>query len=285
METVLRAARLDDAPEAGRILYEAFRVIAERHGFAPDFPSEEAGVGVMGWLLANPGFYGVAAERDGRVVATNFLDERNAIAGVGPLTVDPQVQDSGIGRRLMLDVMDRAAVRGAPGVRLLQAAYHGRSLALYARLGFQVRDTCACMQGAPGGEVPAGLEVRAAVEDDLAACNRLCREVHGHDRGGELAEALAAGSARVVERSGRLTGYTTGVGFIAHTVGETDDDVMALVGTAGEITGPGFLLPLSRPALFRRALESGLRVMFLMTLMTTGLYSEPDGAWLPSVLY
>jgi hypothetical protein len=45
------------------------------------------------------------------------------------------------------------------------------------------------------------------------------------------------------------------------------------------------LLPLSRPALFRRALESGLRVTFLMTLMTTGLYSEPAGAWLPSVLY
>jgi len=285
METVLRAARLDDAPEAGRILYEAFRAIAERHGFAPDFPSEEAGVGVMGWLLANPGFYGVAAEHGGRVVATNFLDERNAIAGVGPLTVDPQVQDSGIGRRLMLDVMDRAAVRGAPGVRLLQAAYHGRSLALYARLGFQVRDTCACMQGTPGGEVPAGLDVRAATEDDLAACNRLCRQVHGHDRGGELAEALATGSARVVERSGRLTGYTTGVGFVAHTVGETDDEVMALVGTADGITGPGLLLPLSRAALFRRALESGLRVAFLMTLMTTGLYSEPDGAWLPSVLY
>ena len=65
MATVLRAARLDDAPEAGRILYEAFRVIAERHGYAPDFPSPEAGVQVMGWLLSNPGFYGVAAEQDG----------------------------------------------------------------------------------------------------------------------------------------------------------------------------------------------------------------------------
>jgi len=28
-----------------------------------------------------------------------------------------------------------------------------------------------------------------------------------------------------------------------------------------------------------------LRVTQTMTLMTIGLYNEPDGAWLPSVLY
>ena len=99
----------------------------------------------------------------------------------------------------------------------------------------------------------------------------------------------AVGEGRVgvslLERSGRLTGYTTGIGFLGHAVGETDDDIMALVSTADGITGPGFLLPMRNADLFRRALEAGLRVAFVMTLMTVGLYNEPAGAWLPSVLY
>jgi hypothetical protein len=32
-------------------------------------------------------------------------------------------------------------------------------------------------------------------------------------------------------------------------------------------------------------LEQGLRVMYLMTLMTIGLYTPPQGAYLPAVLY
>jgi hypothetical protein len=32
-------------------------------------------------------------------------------------------------------------------------------------------------------------------------------------------------------------------------------------------------------------LRNGLRVLYPMTLMTRGLYNEPTGAYLPSVLY
>ena len=32
-------------------------------------------------------------------------------------------------------------------------------------------------------------------------------------------------------------------------------------------------------------LDRGLRVTQMMTLMTMGLYNEPQGAWLPSVIY
>ena len=38
-------------------------------------------------------------------------------------------------------------------------------------------------------------------------------------------------------------------------------------------------------ALFRWCLEQGLRVGQVMTLMSTGLYNEPAGACLPSILY
>jgi hypothetical protein len=35
----------------------------------------------------------------------------------------------------------------------------------------------------------------------------------------------------------------------------------------------------------RWCLGRGLRVTQMMTLMSMGLYNDPDGAWLPSILY
>ena len=85
----IRSASADDAPECGRICHDAFASIATRHGFPPDFPSVEVATGLVSGLIAHPGFFGVVAEHDGRIVGSNFLDERSMIAGVGPITVDP----------------------------------------------------------------------------------------------------------------------------------------------------------------------------------------------------
>ena len=81
-------------------------------------------------LLSHPGFYGVVAEADGRIVGSNCLDERSVIAGIGPITVDPLAQNRGAGRKLMQAVLDRCGERNAPGVRLVQMAFHNRSLSL-----------------------------------------------------------------------------------------------------------------------------------------------------------
>ena len=280
----LRPARPDDAPTCGRICYEAFQSISSQHNFPGDFPSPEVAVGLLSGLLAHPGFYKVVAEIEGRVVGSNFLDERSVIAGVGPITVDPGVQDRGVGRQLMQDVLDRAAARQFAGVRLLQAAYHGRSLSLYARLGFQVRDVLACIQGPPiRTEVP-GRSVRPAREADLESCNRVCQIVHGFERGGELIDAIREGTATVVEHDGRITGYASALAFFGHAVGETDDDLKALIGAAPSFAGPGILVP-ARSPLFRWCLDNNLRVVQLMTLMSRGLYNEPMSAFLPSVLF
>src|SRR4029453_12333733 len=115
---VVRPGRPDDAPACGRICYEAFSSIASRHGFPGDFPSPEVASGLLAHFLSAPGFYAVVAELDGRVVGSNFLDERSSIAGLGPITIDPGVQDRGIGRRLMQEMLDRAATQGFAGVRL-----------------------------------------------------------------------------------------------------------------------------------------------------------------------
>jgi predicted N-acetyltransferase YhbS len=285
MEAMLRPGRPEDASTCGVICYEAFKAIAAQHNFPLDFPSPEAAVDLLSMLLSHPGFYAVVAEADGRIVGSNFLDERSAVAGLGPITVDPSVQNSGIGRRLMEALLDRAVQRRLPGVRLVQAAYHNRSLSLYAKLGFTIREPLALMQGAPLRATIPGYAVRQASEGDLAACNRVCIQIHGHDRSGELRDAITQATATVVEHDGHITGYATAVGFFAHAVGEGNAELKALIGAASAYLGPGFLLPTRNTELFRWCLGQGLRVGQVMTLMSTGLYNEPTGAYLPSILY
>lgn len=281
MKTHLRIATAQDAATAGRICHSAFKAIAERHGFPPDFPSREVATGLMQKLVAHPGVHGLAAEVDGRLAGTNFLWERDEVAGVGPITVDPELQNGAIGRNLMRGVLERAARRGFRAVRLVQAAYHSRSLSLYTKLGFVAREPLAVLQGKPIGAEGA----RPAHESDIEAANALCRRVHGHDRGQELLEAIRAGTASVVEREGRLVAYATEVGFFGHAVAETTKDLIVLIAAAPAFSGPGFLVPMRNDALFRWGLEQGLRVVQPMTLMSLGEYREPQGAFLPSVLY
>jgi len=280
----LRQGRPEDAVACGQICYDAFRSIAARHSFPADFPSADIATGFLAELLPHPRFYSVIAEIDGRAVGSNFLDERSTIAGVGPITIDPAVQDGGIGRMLMNAVLERAAEQKFAGVRLVQAAYHTRSLALYTRFGFQARKTLACLQGSPLEVTIPGRRVRQAGLADLEACNRICRAVHGHDRAHDVEDAVRAGTASVVEFAGRISGYATVIAFFGHAVGESTDDVKALIGAAPSFGGPGILVPADGP-LLPWCLEHGLRVTQLMTLLTMGLYTEPAGSYLPSVIY
>jgi predicted N-acetyltransferase YhbS len=285
MSVCLRRGRAGDATTLGEICYSAFKAIAEAHNFPPDFPSPDAAAALLAGLISHDGFFDVVAEVDGKIVGSNFLDERNPIAGVGPVTVSPVLQNDGAGRALMQAVLRRSEERGFTGIRLLQAGYHNRSLALYTKLGFEAREQLACIQGPAVGKALAGHSVRPATERDLAACNRLCLRVHGHDRGGELADAVAQGTARVAESAGRITGYTTCVAYFGHAVGESNDDLKALIAAAEGFPGPGFLVPTRNGDLMRWCLSENLRITQTMTLMTIGFYNEPTGSWLPSVIF
>jgi predicted N-acetyltransferase YhbS len=251
MNLKLRPGTREDAAACGLIDFEAFKSISSQHNFPWDFPSVEVATAVTTALLSNPGFYAVVAELDGKIVGSNFLDERNPISGVGPISVDPAVQNQTIGRQLMLAVMERSVQRGFAGIRLVQSAYHNRSLCLYTKLGFETREPLSKMFGKQPNLKFDGYQVRSATEADLGACNELCQRVHGHDRGGELRDAIKQGTANVVEHLGRITGYATGIAMFAHAVGETTQDIKALIAAAPEIDGGGFLLPTRNGKLFR----------------------------------
>ena len=282
---VVRRATPADTDVCGRICYEAFGSLSTRHNFPSDFPGPEVPVRVFSTMFSHPGFFCVVAELNGKVIGSNCLDERTPIAGVGPITIDPAEQNRAAGRQLMQAVMARATERKFAGIRLVQAAYHSRSLSLYAKLGFVVREPLACMQGPAIQKTLPGYRVRAAQTGDLAACNDVCLRVHGHDRGGELSDAIQQGTAVVAESEGRVRAYASSLGFFGHAVGESNEDLQTLIAAGSELRGPGILVPTRNAALFRWCLENGLRVVQPMTLMTMGLYNEPAGAYLPSILF
>jgi predicted N-acetyltransferase YhbS len=288
----LRPGRINDADTIGKIIFEAFSTIADKHGFQREFPSVGACRDLAYSFLSNPGFYSVVAESTDsvakdRVVGSNFLDERsNLVVGVGPITVDPNFQNKGTGRQLMINVLERAKQKKFPAVRLLQASYHNRSLALYASLGFEAREPVSTMQGKPIQDDIPGKSVRTATESDVESCNTICKAVHGHDRNGELRDSIREGSAKVVLQGDKITGYTSGLAYFNHSVGLTNDDLKALISSATDnYGGPGILIPTRNTQLFRWCLDNGLRLVHQLTLMTIGLYNEPTGSYMPSILY
>ena len=289
MTIELRAIEPADGDECARIAYEAFGGIQDHHRFARDFPALEDAVQLTSAFISHPSIWGVVAERDGRIVGSNFLDERGPIRGLGPITVDPQAQGAGVGRRLMEAALERG--RDAAGIRLFQDSFNVGSLALYASLGFEVKEPCALMSGTPRSGPAGGVEVRALEERDLEKCEDLCIRVHGFERTNELRDAFQVPvfSPFVAVRDGRITAYATTLTFFpaAYGVAETQDDVCALILgalAAGEEPA-SFLLPTRQAGLFRWCLSEGLRAVKPMTYMTIGEYREPDGCWIPSVLY
>jgi GNAT superfamily N-acetyltransferase len=287
----LRPGVINDAKEVGKIIFDAFSEIADKHGFPREFPTVDIGINVASSFLSNPGFYSVVAEDiegdDNKVVGSNFLDERsNMVAGVGPITIDPKFQNKGTGRQLMSNVVERAKSKNYPAIRLLQASYHNRSLALYTSLGFDVREPISTMQGNLISVVIPGRSVRIATESDLESCNAICRAIHGHDRNGELKDSIKQGIAKVVLHGEKITGYTSGLTYFNHSVGFTNDDLKALIASETDCYGgPGILIPTRNAELFRWCLDNDLRLVHQLTLMTIGMYNEPAGYYMPSILY
>ena len=282
----LREIEPEDVKDCARICFQAFGGIDEHHRFPPDFPSVEFAEGLMQAFVGSPAVWGVVAEAGGRVMGSNFLHEDDPIAGVGPISVDPDHQGGGVGRKLMEAVIERG--KGAPGTRLLQDSFNMLSLSLYASLGFEEREPVVVMSGRPTSGPVGGMEVRPVQEGDLAECEALCKSVHGFERTNELRGAMHAFAPYVALRDGHVSAYATTLTFwpMAHGVAESDEDMQALLrGVAAAVEDPLAILVPLRSGLFHWCLTEGLRSLKPMNLMTLGSYQEPSGAWFPSVLY
>ena len=114
-EVVVRTTTAEDAATCGQICYNAFSTINAGHGFPCDFPAPEVPIGFLSMLFSITGFYCVVAEIEGRIVGSNCLDERSIIRGVGPITIDPTIQNRGVGRKLMKTPLCSQDVAGPHG--------------------------------------------------------------------------------------------------------------------------------------------------------------------------
>ena len=287
MNIAIRPAVATDSDACGRIIYEAFKEIAGRHGFPAHFPTVELAIQRAHHCINHPSIYGVVAESEGKIIGSNFLDERDPIRGLGPVTVDRRVQVRGTGRRLMEAVLQRG--RGAVGVRLVQDSFNMLSLSLYASLGFEVRESLLLMRGRPNGKLPFGIIVRPVEKEDLSECAALCKKIHGFERVNEMKDALEALSPLVAVREGRISAYALALHRwpLNHSVAETEEDLKALLlGAAAMNSEPlSFLLPVRQASFFRWCLSQSFRAVMPMTLMAMGEYQDPDGCYFPSVLY
>jgi predicted N-acetyltransferase YhbS len=286
VDVSVRQMRPDDAESCGRVGFEAHGAVAAAHNVPSEQPSLEFAVRMIADKLADPLARGFVAERGGRIVGSIFLNTfpPAPVAVIGPLTVYPEAQ-GGVGRRLMEAALTEARHREIAGVRLVQSPAHLRSLALYTKIGFDVQEPLVLMQGNLPTTDAGAARVRRATEEDVAACNAVCRRVHGLEREHELRRALQQDAATVAERGGALVGYAAGLGFLGHAVAETTDDLKALIAGATAILGPGFFVPTRNGDLLRWLLGAGMRAAWPATLMSLGPYQPPAGAFLPSIAF
>jgi predicted N-acetyltransferase YhbS len=120
------------------------------------------------------------AEADGRLLGSSFVTRWGSFGFFGPLTVDPQVWDSGVGGRLMEPVTAALDDWGVGLAGLFTFPGSPKHIGLYHRHGFFPRYLTALMRRAP--RVPAGQE--------RAACLRLSAMPDGR-----RAEALTGAAA------------------------------------------------------------------------------------------
>ena len=280
------SARPEHISELGRICYEAFKDISDRHHFPSDFTSVAMGRMIMGLLTGREDIYGVAAMMDGQPAGSNFLMVADEVGGLGPISVEVSMQGHGIGRALMQNVLHHAKEANVEKVRLLQDSFNMTSLALYASLGFDTKEPVAVMQPTPG-EQPDD-SVRPVTEADLEEVAELSRQIYKVSRRNEVASGITGPFRPFLrERNGRVAGYYI-LGIAGHGVAETEDDLVALVRETARQMPPDFhrvLCPLTEGDLYRKLLANGCRNIKVMNLMALGPYERPDGAWLPSVLY
>jgi GNAT superfamily N-acetyltransferase len=286
-EMRIRPIAPDDIEDCGRICYEGFKIVNERHGFPPQFPSVEGGAARVRSMLNGPASFGIVAESESRIAGFAFLTERDPVRAIGPIVIDPSVQSRGIGRRLMEALLERA--RGANSIRLVQAGFNLQSLSLYASLGFDVKDQLLAMTGRPRRGTEKEYSVRRLEEGDMAECEALHKRILTYSRTNELRDRLAEGSPLVVLHKERVVGYLSSPTRATdnHGVADSDEAMQSLLcGAANLNQDPlSFLLPTRHANLFRWCLGEGLRAVRPMTLMSIGGYSDPRGIYVPSILY
>jgi hypothetical protein len=176
--TRLRRGQADDAEQAGRICFEAFRAVATAPASRPTSPQRKPRQGFS--PICSPT---TASTRSPPSNTAASWARTSSTRGPRSRAWD-RPQDSGVGKLLMLDVIERARAKEFIGTRLLQAAHHNRACGLYAKLGFDVQEAIVTLQGPPvdkqGSRLQRPRGTRGRLGGDEPRCRRRDCRVHRH---------------------------------------------------------------------------------------------------------
>lgn len=128
----VRPLRESDLPEADRILRAAFNTFLG----VPDLFGDKDYVRTR-WR-ADPRA-ALAAERDGRLLGSNFVTGWGSAGFFGPLSVRPELWDQGVASRLMPATVELLDHWGARHAGLFTFPHSAKHLGLYQKYGFQPR--------------------------------------------------------------------------------------------------------------------------------------------------
>jgi ribosomal protein S18 acetylase RimI-like enzyme len=288
MAIELIRATPEHAQAIGRIFFEAFDQLARRHGFTPDVFSTDFAQGAAASMTSRPDMYGIVAIENRTVIGHNFVQLSDAVAGIGPIAIDPSHQSRGLGRRMMEHVIDYCLKHHGPQVRLYQEGYNMVSLSLYTELGFDVTDPVVLMSVPPGEDK----RVRKLTIADVEEADALCVATQKVSRKNELRNVIENGHAFACYphgrfANGRLTGFVV-PGFFGFAAGETPEDVISTARVAVASFAPPLqriVIPTRNGDLYRLALREGYRSIKLGQMMAMGPFTAPSGHWCPSVAY
>lgn len=280
MMVSIRQATEADIDGCAQSMYVAFLTLDKRHHFPSYFTDLDHAKMAARILITNDNSYGLVAESDGRIVGSAFMNEKRPIRAIGPVSVHPDFQNRGIGRRLTDLLLDRA--NDAPSMRLTQDAFNTGSLALYTSLGFDTVESLALVQGKFKTQPPPDLEFRPIFKTDYDECIALCQKVAGFDRVPNNPIDMFC-----ILRNGHITAYTVDLSTEGYTLGESEADVQALILhiAAQKSSQLAFLVPHSYPNLLRWCIDEGLHITKPLNLMVKGQYQKPKGIYLPNLLY
>jgi predicted N-acetyltransferase YhbS len=288
MNIIIRPATLVDAPVCGNIIYQAFQEISRFHGFLPDFPSPAHTTNLVIESLKDKDIISLVAEMDNEIVGSNFLDKRDSLYVVGPLSVKPGFQATGIGRLLMQGILQDLSLNHS--VRLMQDAFNMTSFALYSSLGFKVRENLIWVTGKTiNTNESSSIEVKPLTINDINECNKLCVKVLGFSRHRELLQAANNTGAYIAMSQGKIVAYATQLIHWAsnHAVAENAQAMCDLLAKASFLLDKplSFLLPIRQTEVLNWCLVQKLKLMTPRNQMSLGPYQAVQGCYLPSVGY
>lgn len=304
MDLYLRASVVGDEHILAPILCRAFTQFNISVGIPPhvDYDNVETSKKFLHGMLQSPISYGITAfdKASGLPIGAAFLNYTGeTVQAIGPLFVDPDRSNKGVGMALTNALIERANATNAMSIRLVQIAANTKSFSLYAKLGFQPVECISYFEGSmdeklnSGTSVIPGFKVKMMEESDVHACSELHKSVLGHERETNIRDILqkTPENTWVAVKDGILQAYTTGFSLEGHSIAISEEAFKTLFqvvlrekegGCSMNVHIPGRI----HPFLIEWALKQGLRLVRHCWMMVIGQYQAPKIGfiWCPSIV-